>query len=108
MEKQLNNKIIIVTGAAGGLGEAMVKALVEAGAKIAAVDISRERLEALKDNFPTGRVFPITADLRNSSACTGIVKQTFDAFFVVLRSSKSFFVFSKISISWGRACAKHN
>ena len=53
MEKQLNNKIIIVTGAAGGLGEAMVKALVEAGAKIAAVDISRERLEALKDNFPT-------------------------------------------------------
>jgi len=80
VEKQLNNKIIIVTGAAGGLGEAMVKALVEAGAKIAAVDISRERLEALKDNFPTGRVFPIAADLRNSSACTGIVKQTFDAF----------------------------
>ena len=35
VEKQLNNKIIIVTGAAGGLGEAMVKALVEAGAKIA-------------------------------------------------------------------------
>tara|TARA_B100001123_G_scaffold104058_1_gene120630 strand:+ start:431 stop:1291 length:861 start_codon:yes stop_codon:yes gene_type:complete len=80
VEKQLNNKIIIVTGAAGGLGEAMVKALVEAGAKIAAVDISRERLEALKHNFPTGRVFPIAADLRNSSACTGIVKQTFDAF----------------------------
>ena len=80
MEKQLYNKIIIVTGAAGGLGEAMVKALVNAGAIVAAVDISQERLEGLRDNYGSEKVMPIAADLRNPKVCVGIAKKTFDTF----------------------------
>ena len=41
----LNNKKILVVGAAGLLGATLIKELVVQGAKVVAVDISLERLE---------------------------------------------------------------
>jgi len=37
----------IITGAAGGIGKAMTRALLEAGVRVAAVDRDREALEAV-------------------------------------------------------------
>ena len=47
----LENKNIIVTGASGGIGNAIIKALNEAGANILASGTRIEKLEELKDNF---------------------------------------------------------
>jgi len=47
----LKNKNIIVTGASGGIGNAIIKKLNEAGANILASGTRIEKLEELKDNF---------------------------------------------------------
>jgi 3-oxoacyl-[acyl-carrier protein] reductase len=47
----LENKNIIVTGASGGIGNAIIKTLNKAGANILASGTRIEKLEELKDNF---------------------------------------------------------
>ena len=47
----LENKIIIVTGASGGIGNAIIKTLNGAGANILASGTRIEKLEELKNNF---------------------------------------------------------
>ena len=47
----LENKNIIVTGASGGIGNAIIKTLNEAGANILASGTKIEKLEELKNNF---------------------------------------------------------
>lgn len=44
----VQGKVIVVTGAGGGIGGAIVRALLARGAKVAAVDLRQESLEALK------------------------------------------------------------
>ena len=47
----LNNKNIIVTGASGGIGNSIVKKLIESGANVLASGTRVEKLEELKKNF---------------------------------------------------------
>ena len=49
--KNLENKNIIVTGASGGIGSAIIKRLNEAGANVLASGTRIEKLEQLKHNF---------------------------------------------------------
>lgn len=42
---RLLNKVAIVTGAAGGIGQAIIEKLTSEGAKVVAVDISAEALK---------------------------------------------------------------
>jgi len=49
--KPLQDKVALVTGAAGTMGLAVVKALLEDGCKVAMVDVSRERNRALADEL---------------------------------------------------------
>ena len=49
--KNLENKNIIVTGASGGIGNAIIKQLNEAGANILASGTRIEKLEELKKNL---------------------------------------------------------
>jgi len=44
----LEGKMVLITGAAGGIGSAFAKSMVEAGAEVACCDINREGLEDLK------------------------------------------------------------
>lgn len=62
--------VIIVTGAGGGLGSAMVRGLLDAGRRVAAVDLVATGLGAL----PAGeRLFTLTGDIRDPADCARIV-----------------------------------
>jgi 3-oxoacyl-[acyl-carrier protein] reductase len=54
--KDLENKNIIVTGASGGIGNAIIKKLYEAGANVLASGTRKEKLEELKMNFKSIKI----------------------------------------------------
>jgi NAD(P)-dependent dehydrogenase (short-subunit alcohol dehydrogenase family) len=66
-------ELALVTGAAGGVGSAVVRRLVEDGAKVAATDIDADRLKALADE--TGAV-ALPADGTDRDAVREVIAQT--------------------------------
>ena len=48
---KVQDKVIVVTGAGGGIGSALVSALLERGARVAAVDLKEESLTTLKESL---------------------------------------------------------
>ena len=68
----LNKKIIIITGAAGGLGQAMVEGLLTEGATILAADQNEANLKKIQDQYKTEKFFPFSADLRDPAICAKI------------------------------------
>src|SRR5712671_262607 len=65
-------RVAIVTGAAGGIGRAMTRALLAAGVQVAGVDRDREPLEALAasagEQGKAADLLTIQTDLTNDSA----------------------------------------
>src|SRR5689334_3954370 len=62
----MSSRVVLVTGAAGGIGSAIAKALIAAGHSVAAVD----RDTAALDQLPKSeRIHPIMADLANETSC---------------------------------------
>ncbi len=58
---KVQNKVIIVTGAGGGIGGELVAELLKRGAKVAAVDLRQEALDALKVKLAAGEEFSLHA-----------------------------------------------
>jgi NAD(P)-dependent dehydrogenase (short-subunit alcohol dehydrogenase family) len=66
------SRVVLVTGAAGGIGGAITHALVEAGHRVVAVDRDVEGLKRLSAE----RIHPIMADLATEAACKEAVAST--------------------------------
>src|SRR3954463_16078236 len=60
------SRVVLVTGAAGGIGAAITHGLIAAGHSVAAVDRDAERLTALATNE---HIQPIRADLADEAGC---------------------------------------
>ena len=70
----LAGKTAIVTGAAGGLGTATVKRLVEEGCNVAAADLNAAPLSELAAQFK-GKVLDLPADVRQPEECERMVER---------------------------------
>src|SRR5271165_459081 len=77
-------RVAIVTGAAGGIGRAMVRGLLAAGIRVAGVDRDREPLGALaasaREEGKGSELLTIQTDLTSDSAAGEITKATRDRF----------------------------
>jgi NAD(P)-dependent dehydrogenase (short-subunit alcohol dehydrogenase family) len=75
-----NQRVAIVTGAAGGIGRAMVRGLLAAGIRVAGIDRDREPLEALaataREQDKGANLLTIQTDLTNDSAVAEITQAT--------------------------------
>ena len=73
-------RVAIVTGAAGGIGRAMVRGLLAAGIRVAGVDRDREPLETLaasaREQGKAAELLTIATDLTDDSAVDAITKAT--------------------------------
>ena len=73
-------RVAIVTGAAGGIGRAMVRGLLAAGIRVAGVDRDRQPLDALaasaREQGKPEDLLTIQTDLTNDSAVEEITKAT--------------------------------
>jgi NAD(P)-dependent dehydrogenase (short-subunit alcohol dehydrogenase family) len=73
-------RVAIVTGAAGGIGRVMTRALLAEGISVAGVDRDRELLEPLaasaREQGKAAKLLTIAADLTDDSAAEAITKAT--------------------------------
>ena len=53
---KLQDKVVVVTGAGGGIGKALVSGLIARGARVAAVDLRKEPLLELQQEFGADKV----------------------------------------------------
>ncbi|MEE8349970.1 MAG: SDR family oxidoreductase [Acidobacteriota bacterium] len=83
-EKSLKDRIVIITGAGGGMGSAMTLGLAARGAQVTAVDTNQDSLAALaragEGNSGGGTVLPVIADITQPEECRKIVDQTLSHF----------------------------
>jgi NADP-dependent 3-hydroxy acid dehydrogenase YdfG len=62
--RSLQDTVVVVTGAGGGIGGATVRLALEAGAKVVAGDIREDAVRPLLDEFGADRVALATGDVR--------------------------------------------
>ena len=79
MNVELEGKVAVVTGAAGGFGRELVGGLLGAGAKVAALDVDGKRLDELaamhEESLETGRLVTVRTDLSRYDECEAAVAQ---------------------------------
>ncbi len=71
---KLDGKTVLVTGAAGGIGDKIARTLHAQGATVGLTDMRKEPMEALAKELGT-RVHVFTANLTNSDEVAGLVKE---------------------------------
>ena len=72
MDLGLKNKVVIITGAASGIGKAIAIAYANEGSKLALADINFEGLENLKKELQT-EAYIEKVDITNAKACEAFV-----------------------------------
>ncbi|MEF2965568.1 glucose 1-dehydrogenase [Paenibacillus sp. M1] len=84
MSKRLEGKVIVITGAAMGLGQATAMEAAKEGAKLALVDLKEDALEQakqeLKAKYPDAEVLTVTADVSDEGAVKKYVDETVKAY----------------------------
>lgn len=80
MAGKVAGKVVVVTGASSGIGEATAVALAERGAKVAAVARRRDRLERLAARVAgsAGEVLSLEADVVNERQLRNAIEQAGD------------------------------
>jgi meso-butanediol dehydrogenase/(S,S)-butanediol dehydrogenase/diacetyl reductase len=73
MADRFHGKVVIVTGAASGIGEATARRFVAEGAKVALVDRDEASLEKVAKSLPADQVMVQAADVSDSRAVDGLV-----------------------------------
>jgi meso-butanediol dehydrogenase / (S,S)-butanediol dehydrogenase / diacetyl reductase len=80
MADRFHGKVVIVTGAASGIGEATARRFAAEGAMVAVVDRNKDALETVAKSLPADRTMAPAADVSNSSAVDGMVATVVERF----------------------------
>lgn len=78
---RLENKVAIITGAAGGIGKETAKAFLKEGAKVTLVDLDEEKLEEIKEDLSSfGELLVVPADVSKEDQVKNYVDKTVEVF----------------------------
>lgn len=74
----LEDKRVLVAGAAGGIGTAVATMFAEVGARVAAHDLHQEQVDSLVGGLPGDGHLALAADLRKPTAAQALIEQVHD------------------------------
>jgi len=75
MSDEFSGRVVLITGAAGGLGRATAERFLARGAAVAVHVRTKERAEVLAQELGE-RAFPVPGDLTNADQARGLVRRT--------------------------------
>ena len=78
--RSLQDTVVVVTGAGGGIGGATARLALEAGAKVVAGDIREDAVRPLLDEFGADRVALAIGDVRQEATGDALVAAGVAAF----------------------------
>jgi NAD(P)-dependent dehydrogenase (short-subunit alcohol dehydrogenase family) len=78
--RSLQDTVVVVTGAGGGIGGATARLALEAGAKVVAGDVREEAIRPLLDEFGPDRVALAVGDVRREETGDALVATGVDTF----------------------------
>lgn len=77
---KLENSVVVITGAAGGLGQAMARRLAKQGAKLALLDLQAEPLDKLADELGRENALPIVCGVTDEASVDAAMAQVREHF----------------------------
>lgn len=84
MSKRLQDRVIVITGAASGLGEAVALQAAKEGAKLALIDMNAGGLarctQDIRDAYPETEILSICADVSDEASVKNYVEETFKTY----------------------------
>lgn len=78
--RELDGTTIVVTGAGGGIGGAIVRLALESGANVVAGDLRAESLDALATGTDHGRLVTVSGDVRAEESAQALIEAGVTAF----------------------------
>ncbi|MCW1962556.1 bifunctional aldolase/short-chain dehydrogenase [Chryseobacterium viscerum] len=79
-EKPLSRKIAVVTGAGGGIGQAIADKMIQEGAVVVFTDLNKEALDSVTEKYSKDQAVAVTCDVTNEEAIANAFKDTVLAF----------------------------
>ena len=76
----LANRVVIITGASSGIGEALARLFAAQGARLALAARSEEKLRALAAELGEERALVVSTDVADPGQCERLVKRTVERF----------------------------
>jgi len=70
----LSGKVILITGAAGGIGAASARALHAAGARVVLTDVTQQSVDEIANQIGGDRVMPLALDVTDRAAADAVVR----------------------------------
>ncbi|MDG9930413.1 MULTISPECIES: SDR family NAD(P)-dependent oxidoreductase [unclassified Pseudomonas] len=80
MTYDLEGKVVLITGAAGGIGSAAARELYLQGASLVLTDTRQETVDELAREFDDRRVLPLVLDVTDAEAAKAVVRQAVERF----------------------------
>ncbi|HEY3062170.1 MAG TPA: SDR family NAD(P)-dependent oxidoreductase [Chloroflexota bacterium] len=75
-----DGRVVLITGAADGIGRGIATRFAQAGCRLVLLDVNEAKLERTAADLPTDEVLKVTCDVRKADQVQQAVDQTIDRF----------------------------